>query len=134
MRCRNCLLPDNVPGADLDATGLCAFCRNWVPADEGQKRATRQARQADLERAVADARAAGARYDALVCLSGGKDSLYLLHRAKVDLGLNVLAFTTDVNIPKVAWSNIRRTIARLGVDHLVYRPSAVVIGWAPCSR
>ena len=124
MRCRNCLLPDNVPGAELDATGLCAFCRHWVPADQSRERAIRQARQADLDRAVDDARAAGARYDALVCLSGGKDSLYLLHRAKVDLKLNVLAFTTDVNIPKVAWSNIRRTIARLGVDHLVYRPSA----------
>ncbi len=58
-----------------------------------------------------------------MCLSGGKDSLYLLHRAKVEYGLNVLAYTTDANIPEVAWSNIRRTVDRLGVDHLVYRPS-----------
>ena len=124
MRCRNCLITDKVPGADLDATGLCAFCRNWAPADERVAAALRAERQADLDLAFEQARAAGGPYDALVCLSGGKDSLYLLHRATVDLGLRVLAFTTDVNIPDVAWSNIHRTIAQLGVDHLVYRPAS----------
>jgi len=59
-----------------------------------------------------------------VCLSGGKDSLDLLYRAKVDYGLNVLAYTVDANIPEVAWRSIRRTVERLGVDHVVYRPSA----------
>ena len=58
----------------------------------------------------------------LVCLSGGKDSLYLLHRLKVEYGLNVLAFTTDVSIPDAAWSSIRKTVDQLKVDHLVYRP------------
>ena len=78
-------------------------------------------READLEHALHSSIGRG-RYDALVCLSGGKDSLYLLYRAKVDYGLNVLAYTTDVNIPEVAWDNIRRTVEKLGVDHLVYRP------------
>ena len=40
------------------------------------------------------------------------------------IGLNVLAYTVDANIPDVAWRSIRRTVERLGVDHLVYRPSA----------
>lgn len=82
----------------------------------------RTAHEADLENALRGSKGNG-RYDALVCLSGGKDSLYLLYRAKVDYGLNVLAYTTDVSIPDVAWDNIRRTVAKLGVDHLVYRPS-----------
>ncbi len=79
-------------------------------------------READLERTLADVRGQGRPYDVLVCLSGGKDSLYLLHRLKVDYRLNVLAFTTDVSIPDVAWRSIRRTVAKLEVDHLVYRP------------
>ena len=70
---------------------------------------------------IAGARAA---YDALVCLSGGKDSLDLLYRVRVDYGLNVLAYTVDANIPAVAWRSIRRTVEKLDVDHLVYRPSA----------
>jgi hypothetical protein len=36
--------------------------------------------------------------------------------------LNVLAFTTDMNVPPVAWDNIKRTIDQLGVDHIVSTP------------
>jgi len=120
-RCKRCLLPAAVPGAALDAEGVCAFCRT---PDGGAKARSEEARarnEKDLEAAIGACRGKG-RYDALVCLSGGKDSLYLLHRLQVDYKLNVLAFTTDVNIPDIAWSNIRRTIAKLGCDHLIYRP------------
>jgi len=120
-RCKQCLLPASVPGADLDHAGVCAPCRSHVPGAGEASEARRTQRKADLDAALNDCRGKG-RYDALVCLSGGKDSLYLLHRAKVDYGLNVLAFTTDANIPEVAWSNIRRAVEKLGVDHLVYRP------------
>jgi hypothetical protein len=114
-----------VPGADLDAAGVCTFCREHAARTrqgEGDD-AARAAREADLEQTLRSCRGQG-RYDALVCLSGGKDSIALLYRAKVDYGLNVLAFTTDVNIPDVAWDNIRRAVEKLGVDHLVYRPPA----------
>lgn len=120
-RCRRCLLPGIVPHAALDAQRICALCRDYDPAKASREETVRAARERDLEATLRAARAGG-RYDALVCLSGGKDSLYLLHRLKADYGLNVLAFTSDINIPPVAWSNIRRTIAKVGCDHLVYRP------------
>ena len=124
-RCKRCLLPASVPGTNLDSAGICVHCRIHVPESEQQERKVLyEKRKADLEATLRNRRNDGG-YDALVCLSGGKDSLYLLHRAKIDYGLNVLAFTTDANIPDVAWSNIRRTIAKLGVDHLVYRPSKI---------
>ncbi len=110
-----------VPGADIDRSGTCAFCRSHVASDGRASAAVRAARRADLETAFAEARGNGP-YEALVCLSGGKDSLDLLYRAKVDHGLRVLAFTVDANIPDVAWRSIRRTVEKLGVDHLVYRP------------
>lgn len=81
----------------------------------------RLARQRDLDAAIEECRHAPG-YQALVCLSGGKDSLYLLYRLKVECGLNVLAFTVDANIPDVAWRSIRRTVEKLEVDHVVYRP------------
>lgn len=121
-RCGRCLLPELVPGADLDPAGVCAFCRNYDPSRRNDASARRIQYEQDLKAALAAVRRKG-RYDALVCLSGGKDSVYLLHRAKVDFGLRVLAFTTDVNLPDVAWSNIRTAIAKLQVDHLVYRPA-----------
>lgn len=122
-RCKQCLLPATVPGADIDRTDRCGFCRSDRAAKDVRTGPAANARRADLERALVDCRGRGP-HDALVCLSGGKDSLYLLYRAKVDYGLNVLAYTVDANIPDVAWRSIRRTVERLGVDHLVYRPSA----------
>jgi hypothetical protein len=115
------LLPDTVPGADLDADGVCAPCREYARADRSRREDLRREREADLEQALRDCRGQG-EYDCLVNLSGGKDSCYLLYRLKHDYGLNVLAFTTNMNVPEVAWQNINRTVERLGVDLLVYTP------------
>jgi hypothetical protein len=75
----------------------------------------------DLESTLRNCRGDGD-YDCLVNLSGGKDSCYLLYRLAVDYRLRVLAFTTDMNVPPVAWENIHRTVRKLGVDHVVYTP------------
>src|SRR4051794_30583404 len=112
-RCRQCLLPARASGAGLDERGVCVYCRNIDPDAQAIAETVRRQHELDLERTLREARAGG-QYDALVCLSGGKDSLYLLHRLKVEYRLNVLAFTTDINIPAIAWKNIERTIARLG--------------------
>jgi len=121
LRCRRCLLPSTVPAADFDERGVCRPCREYRPEAEAIADEARQPLKDDLESTLARARERTG-YQALVCLSGGKDSIDLLHRLKVDYGLNVLAFTVDANIPDVAWRSIRRTVAKLGVDHIVYRP------------
>lgn len=104
-------------------TGLCAHCLAYREDAEGELELARREHLRDLEATLA-ARRSPSGYQALVCLSGGKDSLYLLHRLTVDHGLKVLAFTVDANIPAVAWRSIRRAVERLQVDHLVYRPPA----------
>ncbi|HRH82277.1 MAG TPA: hypothetical protein PLW81_14650 [Thiobacillaceae bacterium] len=62
-------------------------------------------------------------FDCLVPLSGGKDSLYLLYKLKFEYGLRVLAYTTNINLPEVAWSNIRTALDRLDIDHMVFSPA-----------
>ena len=120
-RCVSCLLPASVPGANLDHRGICDACRAYANADRSGDETARKAREADLERTLQACRGRYP-YDCLVNLSGGKDSCYLVYRLVHDYGLKVLAFTTDMNVPPVAWQNIRRTIDVLGVDHLVYTP------------
>ncbi len=120
--CRNCLLPSAVPGANLDASGLCEPCRNPRRQDRLALEELRRAREADLERTLKTTRGAGL-YDCVVPLSGGKDSVYLIHKLKHDYGLRVLAHTTDIDIGTVAWENIRRAVEKLDVEHVVYRPS-----------
>ena len=121
-RCKRCLLPGSVPGADLDSQSVCRPCREYRPGDRSRAEEVRRICEADLESTLKDVRGAGA-YDCLVPLSGGKDSVYLIYRLKNDYGLRVLAHTTDINIGPIAWSNIHRAVEKLDVEHVVYRPS-----------
>lgn len=120
-RCKRCLLPETAPGADLDSSGACHYCRTYKRADRQISESLQKDREADLERCIADSRGPGA-YDCLVCLSGGKDSVYLLYKLKKEYGLRVLAYTTDIDIGDVAWNNIRRCVDKLDVEHIVYKP------------
>jgi len=120
-KCTRCLLPEGVPGADLDAAGICVFCRQYAQTNHALEEEARKQREADLEKALAACRGQG-EYDCVVNLSGGKDSCYLLYKIRCEYGLNVLAFTTNINLPEVAWENIHRTVEKLDVDHVVYTP------------
>jgi hypothetical protein len=135
-QCRLCLLPDRAPDAQLDAQHVCAFCHAEKHVDRDEQECLRQARAADLEAALESCRGQG-EYDCLVNLSGGKDSCYLLHKLKVEYGLNVLAFTTDMNVPDVAWRNIQRTIDKLDVPHMSFirrRASSIARCTAFCCK
>lgn len=121
-RCRKCLLPSQVPGSDFDQHQVCVFCRtpqenHLAPWDDQRLQSEK-----DLNDTLKNLPKTGS-YDAVVCLSGGKDSLYLMHKLKVEYGLRLLALTTDINIPAAAWDNIKRAVKVLDIDHLVYRPS-----------
>lgn len=123
-RCKLCLIPDAAPGISLSADRICNLCHQSAHerlSAVAIEEETRAKFADDLERTLAECRGK-AEYDCVVALSGGKDSLYLLHRLKKDYGLKILAFTVDVNIPQLAWENIRRTVAVLDLDHVVYRP------------
>lgn len=120
--CKLCLLPAAAPGADLDQNDVCRPCRESKPVDLAGQEALRLAREQDLNAAIESTRGKGP-YDCVVPLSGGKDSCLLVYKLKVELGLRVLAHTTDINIGEVAWRNIRQTVEKLDVEHVVYRPS-----------
>ena len=121
-KCKSCLVTNDVPGVEIAADGVCNLCHAFKeegPVDDGEKR---RVHQRDLE-ATLDNIYGNGEYDCLVPLSGGKDSIYLLYKLKSQYPrLRILAFTTDVNIPDIAWENIRRTTEKLEIDHLVYRP------------
>lgn len=121
--CKLCTLPSKVPNADIDHTGVCRFCREYDTASvEKMDKNIKKERLEDLEKALQDCRGKG-QYDCLVPLSGGKDSIYLLYKLKVEYKLNVLAFTTNVNIPGIAWDNMRRALDKLAIDHISFSPS-----------
>ncbi len=120
-KCQQCLLPGAVPGANLDAQSVCQLCTTDTTQSKAEAEHRRLDYKRDLEATLENIRGQG-EYDCLVNLSGGKDSCLLLHKLKKEYGLNVLAFTTDMNIPDVAWKNINRTIELLDVPLVTFRP------------
>jgi hypothetical protein len=62
-------------------------------------------------------------YDALVPVSGGKDSMFVLYGARRLFNLNVLAYNFDNGFQSpAATQNIRRAVQRLGTDLIVFKP------------
>jgi hypothetical protein len=121
--CKRCLIPVAVPGTQIDSDGVCNLCKYQEHRDLDGDEQLRQEREDDLEEALQSCRQ-GASYDCVVPLSGGKDSIYLLYKLKREYQLKVLAFTTDINLPPIAWNNIRTALRKLDIDHVVYRPSS----------
>ncbi len=114
--CRRCGLSGDYPGAGLDMDGLCAICRDY---DAIRDRAaayfsTPEALKTELAEARRHRRG---QYDAIMLLSGGKDSAYALYRL-AELTPDILALTLDNGfISQGAKDNITRITADIGVEH-----------------
>lgn len=127
-RCHRCTLPVDpaiVHGhLSADDRGLCDFCRTYderfgdagVPAD-GRERL-------DAQIAWARKRGRGGDFDALVAVSGGKDSLAVLDYLRREYpDLRILAATIDNGFHNPAAMEACVAVTRdLGVTHRVWRP------------
>lgn len=90
--CKKCLLTSDYPGIEFDSEGICCLCRSSgrgfrASPPPGLIEESRR----DFERTVDGVRGKH-NYDALLCLSGGKDSAYLAYLLKEKYGLNLLAY------------------------------------------
>jgi hypothetical protein len=114
-------MPETYPGVVFDAEGVCNLCRvfetkwgSWVASAE------RQAQSEEKLRRIFDAAKRKHRpYDALIGISGGKDSSYSLYLCRKVYDLNVLAFTKDGGfLADDARKRIEKLVKALGVPHL----------------
>jgi hypothetical protein len=111
-RCTRCILPETYPFVDLDAAGVCHYCRTW-------KKITVKGEQALLD-AVAPYRSTDGSPDVILAFSGGRDSSYGLHYVKKELGMNPVAFTYDWGmVTDLARRNQARVCGKLGVEHII---------------
>ena len=116
--CVRCIVDDTVPGANFDATGLCAYCRLH---DEMERMYPLTAEGGQREFALIETIKQSGRnkpYDCVVGISGGRDSTYLLYLA-VKKGLRPLAvhFNDAFGNP-VAGENMVKATSKLGVELL----------------
>jgi len=128
-RCVRCVMPANYPGISIDADGICNFCRYfdthwglWIASDEVKARS-----EAKLRRIFAAAKRKGKPYDALLGISGGKDSSYCLYLCQEVYGLKVLTFTRDNGfLSDESKARIEQLVKVFSVPHFYYQnPMAV---------
>lgn len=116
--CTRCIYDETVPNVSFDPhDGVCNYCRQiegleaeYPTGAEGKAR---------LEKMVDDIKAAGRgrKYDAIIGVSGGCDSSYLVHQMKEVYGLRLLAAHFDNTWNStVATENIQNVLEKLNVD------------------
>lgn len=112
-RCTKCILPETFPFIEFDHKGVCNYCNNY-------KKKSKTRSLDELKKLVAPYRSKDGSPDCLVPFSGGRDSMYVLHVIKKELGLNPIAFTYDWGmVTDLARRNIARICGELGVENII---------------
>ena len=112
-RCTKCILPETFPFIEYDEKGECNYCKNYKKKN--------QPRSLDELKAIVEPyRSKDGSPDCLVPFSGGRDSMYVMHIIKEELGLNPIAFTYDWGmVTDLARRNIARICGELGVENII---------------
>lgn len=104
--CKNCLLPE--PFAYLNADQICHECVKY------QTPVLKEVSALGME---FESKRKQGRYDCMVAISGGRDSMYALYVAKSLLNLNALAFNYNNEfVHEQAIANMTTACKNLGVD------------------
>lgn len=113
--CNKCIVNDNYPGISFNDKGECSLCdkqKIYKPIGEDK-----------LIKIFNDVKNTNVEYEALVPLSGGKDSTYILHLAVNVYKLKVLSMTYDNGfLSQTALDNIERAIKKTNVKHIFCKP------------
>ena len=109
--CAKCILHEKTPFISFDSNGVCNYCKehNKIVYYGEEK----------LLDVIKSQKSNKSKYDALVTLSGGRDSSYVLLKLIKDYGLNVLAVNyANPFTNEVAKENIRKLVEKLNVDFI----------------
>ena len=115
--CTRCIYDESVPNISFDAGGVCSYCRQ-IEALENEY-PTGVEGKVCLDKLIAEIKAAGKgkKYDAVIGVSGGCDSSYLVHQMREVYGLRLLAAHFDNTWNStIATENIHNVLEKLGVD------------------
>ncbi len=117
-RCERCIIPAAYPGVTFDEEGVCSFCTHCTKLDPTPQK------EQEMKQLVEEARLNKGRYQAIVPISGGKDSAYALYVMRRVYGLRVLAINFDNGFRSLAAeANLKTLTTQLGVDFISIKPS-----------
>jgi len=113
-RCSSCILLETYPGIRFNEQGLCTYCASHQRKEYYGEEA--------LKRIIERQRAKHQPFDAVVGISGGRDSAYALYYMVRVAKLKVLGFLFDNGlVPESARANLKNMTESLGVELVVGR-------------
>lgn len=117
QQCSRCICDLSIPGISFNSDGVCSLCEIHDRFDQTFPNDDRGA--AALEGKFNKIRrdGAGGKYDCIIGISGGRDSIYLLYLAVTKWKLRPLAvhFNDGFDNP-VAGENMLKAVRKLGVE------------------
>ena len=115
--CTRCIVDTTVPGHNFDENGLCAYCRLHDKLE--QRYPLNERGERELQKLVRSIKQKGKhnKFDCVVGISGGRDSIYTLYMTKKIWGLRPVAvhFNDGFGNP-VAGENMKRATDILGIE------------------
>jgi len=120
-RCKKCILPDTYPDIQFDRNGVCNFCLS----ESSDKRAPKKSlgRQ-ELDKIIGTYKGKSKKYDAIVGLSGGKDSSYVAYYLKKEYDVKILGLNYDIGYRSAyAIQNLEILADKLEIDLVTLRPN-----------
>ena len=109
VRCQRCILPENYPEIWFNEQGVCNYCLDDSAPDYlGEEKP---------QHLLNSIKGRGYKYDCLIPISGGRDSMFVLYQIKTKYTMNVLAYNYDNGFTStVAKENVIRATDKMGVD------------------
>ena len=124
--CTRCLLPASKPYIKFDAAGVCAACTAHETKNRAELGIDWAAREREFNTLIDKVRARKAPlYDALVPVSGGKDSISQVARL-LDRGLRILAVNVDYGVKTEIGKRNLECIPPMGANLMVYTPTQLL--------
>jgi len=119
--CKKCAMPDTRPGSIFDEKGVCQACRNY----EKRRTIDWEKRKEQLAKICDKYRREDGYYDCVIPVSGGKDSHFLVHTMKVEMGMNPLLITIGDPFTKTdaGLKNYRNLGETFSCDHILFNLS-----------
>tara|TARA_X000000368_G_scaffold416340_1_gene410045 strand:+ start:601 stop:1773 length:1173 start_codon:yes stop_codon:yes gene_type:complete len=120
--CNNCIYDSNVSGITFDSYGVCNYCNLINSIKKEYKTGTHEGEknfQIILNKIKSESKKK--KYDAVVGVSGGTDSSYLLWLMKKKYNLRILAVHYDNTWnTSIATQNIKKITSKLDIDLFTY--------------
>ncbi len=119
-KCAKCLITEGKYNVVLNDKGICNYCEAFEEDREDILNLEKNNKYF-LERI--EKFKGKYEYDALVGISGGKDSSYILYQLVNKYKLKVLSFTYDLGfLTDFSKNTIETLVKKTGVDHFYYKP------------